>query len=137
VSKSKLKPDVTPGRRGKTRWTRAFKLEALSRMDEAETISALADELGVQRALLYRWRRAYQAGGAEALRTFGRRPNSARSLEEPSAPASPAGEQRRIEELERKIGRQQLELDFFRAALRRVREQRLKKGGPGGTPSTR
>jgi hypothetical protein len=39
--------------------------------------------------------------------------------------------------LERKIGQQQLELDFFRAALRHVREQRPTKGGPGETPSTR
>jgi uncharacterized coiled-coil protein SlyX len=49
----------------------------------------------------------------------------------------PASAERRIEELERKIGQQQLELDFFRAALRHVREQRLKKGGPGETPSSR
>ena len=44
---------------------------------------------------------------------------------------------RRIEELERKIGQQQLDLDFFRAALRHVRERRLKKGEPGDTTSTR
>jgi uncharacterized coiled-coil protein SlyX len=49
----------------------------------------------------------------------------------------PASAERRIEELERKIGQQQLELDFFRAALRHVKEQRLKKGGPGETPSSR
>jgi hypothetical protein len=31
----------------KTRWTRDFKLQALSRMDDAPTIMALAEELGV------------------------------------------------------------------------------------------
>ena len=62
------------------------------------------------------------------------------ALADPAAaidPGDPAAAQRRIEELERKIGQQQLELDFFRAALRHVREQRLKEGGPGETPSTR
>jgi hypothetical protein len=39
--------------------------------------------------------------------------------------------------LERKIGQQQLDLDFFRAALRQVREPRRKRGAPGETGSTR
>jgi hypothetical protein len=38
---------------------------------------------------------------------------------------------------QRKIGQQQLDLDFFRAALRHVREARLKKGVPGETAFTR
>jgi transposase len=66
--------------------------------------------------------------------------NVVRFFEETSASPSPAAAdtgQRRIEELERKIGQQQLELDFFRAALRQVREQRPKKGEPGGTASSR
>ena len=49
----------------------------------------------------------------------------------------PADARRRIDELERKIGQQQLDLDFFRAALRRVRDQRLTKAGLGETTSTR
>jgi transposase len=44
--------------------------------------------------------------------------------------------QRRITELERKVGQQALELDFFRAALRHVREQRQPTGAPGETAST-
>jgi len=43
----------------------------------------------------------------------------------------------RVAELERKIGQQQLELDFFRQALRRVREARRPNAGPGVTGSTR
>jgi hypothetical protein len=42
----------------------------------------------------------------------------------------------RIEELERKVGQQQLDLDFFRAASRRVRDQQPMKGVPGATTST-
>ncbi len=55
--------------------------------------------------------------------------------------AVPAAEldvaRRHIAELERKIGQQQLELDFFRQALRQVREARRPSSGPGVTGSTR
>jgi transposase len=133
VSKTKSKP------RPKTRWPREFKLGAVARMDETGNITALAKELGVERKLLYIWRDKFQSGGAGALQPIGRPLNVAGFLEEVSSPSPPASaetRQRRIEELERKIGQQQLELDFFHAALRRVREQRLKKGEPGETPST-
>ncbi len=63
-----------------------------------------------------------------ALRRAGRPPRAdAAAIEAPIAPADvsdPAEARRRIEELERKIGQQQLELDFFRAALRHVKEPR-------------
>jgi transposase-like protein len=124
----------------KTRWSREFKLRALAQMDEAPDVSALAKQLGVQRELLYIWRRKFRSGGAAALLALGQRASSARPFDATSAAASPetndAGP-RRIAELERKVGQQQLELDFFRTALRHVREQRLKKGDPGETPSTR
>lgn len=124
----------------KTRWSREFKLRALAQMEEAPDVSALAKQLGVQRELLYIWRRKFRSGGAAALLALGQRPNSARPFDETSAASSPetneAG-QRRIADLERKVGQQQLELDFFRAALRHVKEQRPKQGGPGETPSTR
>jgi transposase-like protein len=133
---SKIKPKT----RTKTRWTRAFKLSAIARMNEAVSVRALADELGIRAELLYDWHRRYRSGGASALRSSGRPPTSGAGFELSSPPslAPPAGaEQRRIEELERKIGQQQLDLDFFRAALRHVREQRLKKGEPGGPASSR
>jgi transposase len=132
---------VSNGKSGtKTRWTREFKLRALSRMEAAADVSALAVELGCRRELLYIWRRKYRSGGAEALHPIGRPLNTAKPLDEtcsPSASGSAGGEQARIEALERKIGQQQLDLDFFRAALRHVMEARLKKGVPGGTASTR
>ena len=98
----------------KIQWTRDFKLQALSRMEDAPTVTALAAELGVCREMLYKWRRTYQSGGAEALQAIGRPLNTSRPVDEAFAPSvimSP--EQRRIEELQRKIGQQQLDLDFF------------------------
>ena len=61
-----------------------------------------------------------------------RRPGSA-------AEPSPAHAQAlaRIAELERKVGQQQLELDFFQRALRQVEATRAIRVLPGGTGSTR
>jgi transposase len=119
-------------------WTREFKLRALSRLDETVSVAAVAAEFGVRAERLYEWRKKYRSGGAEALRDMGRPSNGARALDEISAvpPSGAVVSEKRIEELERKIGQQQLDLDFFRAALRHVREQRLKKGESGETPST-
>ena len=134
------------------RFSREFKLAALARMEAGENVSALARELGVRRKYLYQWRDRFRAGGPVALRSRGR-PTKAevlamRSGEDvpPAAsarmpPADPPDElaraQRRIAELERKVGQQQVELDFFQRALRQVREARPLSGAPGGTASTR
>jgi hypothetical protein len=118
----------------------AFKLSALKRMAETDNIVALAEELGLERKLLYTWRTAYLAQGEGGLRRAGRPSGQAKAdaalaaLATEAAAADPA---RRIAELERKIGEQQLALDFFRAALRHVREQRQKAGVSGETASTR
>ena len=110
-------------KRKRRSFTQGFKQSAVGRMATAESIRDLARELGVEQRLLYHWRDRFQTGGAEALRRIGR---ASRTIPvEPAAaidPGDPAAAQRRIEELERKIGQQQLELDFFRAALRRVRD---------------
>jgi hypothetical protein len=45
--------------------------------------------------------------------------------------------ERRIAELERKIGRQQVELDFFQRALRQVKDVRQRSGTLGAPASTR
>ena len=124
----------------KTRWTREFKLRAMSLMDTADDVTALAAALGVRREILYRWRRKYLAHGPDALQQIGRPlylsvardPPMASPPEDPTAAA-----RRRIGELERKVGQQQLDLDFLRAALRHVRESRRNNGEPGETGSTR
>jgi transposase-like protein len=117
-----------------------FKLAAIERMAGAPNIAVLARELGVQRERLYEWRAKYRAAGLAGLRSRGRPASTeaagsggaASTCEPPAAPA-----EARIAALERKIGQQQLELDFFRAALQRVRAPRRSTGGPGETASTR
>jgi transposase len=121
------------------RFTREFKLAALVRFADAANVRDLARELGIERALLYKWRAKFEAGGAEALTTTGRpRPAIGPGESSGSVPADDlAGARRRIAELERKVGQQQLDLDFFRAALRQVRGRRGPSGGSGGPASTR
>jgi transposase len=126
----------------KTRWTRDFRLRAMSLMDSAADVTALAAELGVNRELLYKRRRKYLAHGPDALQQIGR-PLFVPAERDASAPISSAPEdasaaaRRRIAGPERKVGQQQLDLDFFRAALRHVRAHRRSNGGPGETGSTR
>jgi transposase-like protein len=137
---------------GPRRFSREFKLAALARMEAGENVSALARELGVRRKYLYQWRERFRMGGPVALRSRGR-PTKAEALEmrsgweaagpppkvmpDPAPPDALAKAQRQIRELERKVGRQQIELDFFQQALRHVRDARPRSGAPGGTASTR
>ena len=133
------------------RFSREFKLEALRRMAAGENVSVLARQLGVSRKSIYQWRNRYRLGGGNALRGQGRMTNAdlLADQERPTAEKQPDKEarqtsleelaraQRRISALERKIGQQQVELDFFQQALRQVRDQRLRSGVPGGTTSTK
>lgn len=134
-------------------FSRDYKLAALRRMLAGENVSALARELGIRRKYLYQWRERFRAGGPEALRSRGR-PTKAEALAigahgsrsplneavrmvEPAPPDELTKAQRRIADLERKVGQQQVELDFFQRALRQVRETRRPSGAPGAAASTR
>lgn len=113
-----------------------FKIAAVDRMIAGENVSELARELGVHRGLLYRWRDAYRSGGPAAMRKPGRERARAAGPKHSSGRSDP---QARIKELERKIGQQQLELDFFRRALRQVEELRRSaaRGEPRSTRSSK
>ncbi len=128
------------GRKGSTRrsFTRDFKVAVLARMAETDSVEGLARELRLDRRMLYRWRDRYQAEGSEGLRRAGRPGQSgvAERTQPEVAAARAADPQQRIAELERKIGQQQLDVDFLSAALRHVRERRQPNGAPGEKAST-
>src|ERR1700694_5243622 len=124
MSKSKSSPRV---------FSRDYKLGIIRRILAGENVSALGRELRLTRKDLYAWRDRFLAGGPEALRGRGRPCKAGASA------ASGAGGRgaeleaacRRIAELERKIGQQQVELDFFRQALRQVGGARQPNDGLG------
>jgi transposase-like protein len=131
-------------------FSRDFKLAALSRMEGGENVSALSRELKLRRKLLYEWRDAFRAGGPEALRGPGRprkgsvvigaKSGGMSGGARGSRAAGPSDElaaaRRRIAELERKVGQQALEADFFRQALQLFETSRRSSDRPGGTAST-
>ena len=127
-------------------FSRAFKLGIVNRMLAGEKVRALARELQVSSTKdLYIWRDRFLSGGPEALRGPGRPRQSERAAlganGQARSPLGGAGElekaHRRIADLERKVGQQQVELDFFQQALRQVRGARRPSTEPGVTGSTK
>jgi transposase-like protein len=128
-------------------FSREFKLMVVRRLLAGENVTALAREVKVLRKDLYAWRDRFRSDGAAGLRRSGR-PRKAEALAidaiDKGAEAVPkvaATEldlaRQRVAALERKVGQQQVELDFFRQALRQVKEARRPSAGPGVTGSTR
>ena len=111
-----------------------FKQDAVSRMGQGgKTVTALAEELGVRRKFLYLWRERLQAGGKAALeRGRGRPPGSkSKSVSQPAVGAA----ELRIAELERLLGRKQVELDFFKRTFEHVRGAAANRTSDGGKGS--
>ena len=71
--------------------------------------------------VLYRWRRELREDGAKAFTGNGQR----------------RGEEQQVAELERKVGRQALEIDFLRRCLQHVEEQRKLQAWNTRSSSTR
>src|SRR6516164_1857634 len=139
MSKTKSSPRV---------FSREFKLGIIRRILAGENVSALGRELELSRKDLYAWRDRFLAGGPQALRGRGRPPRAASGATAPATIRAPpdrpdlpdeqlAAARRCVAELERKIGQQQVELDFFRRALRQVNEPRQTDTAPGVRGSMR
>jgi transposase-like protein len=119
----------------------ATKRKAVERVAAGESGSTVARDIGADRGLLYKWYRKYQEGGLDGLRRHGRPSRaeaaSARVRSWKEAADEGAAMRRHIAELERKIGQQQVDLDFFRKALRHVEETRRASARAGAVASTR
>jgi transposase-like protein len=111
-----------------------FKQEAVRRMAQAATIIGLAEELGVRRKLLYQWRDQFRSEGRAGLerRRRGRPPGSKSQTVSPPAPSAA---DLRIAELERLLGRKQLEVDFLKRAFEQVRGAASNRTSDGGKES--
>ncbi|MGH8277162.1 MAG: helix-turn-helix domain-containing protein, partial [Steroidobacteraceae bacterium] len=101
-----------------------FKLGVIERMEAGESATALSHELSIKRELLYDWQRLWRREGAGWLRRQGR-PTLVEALVRGEAPPkSLAQAERKIADLERKVGQLALELDFFGRALQRIEGSR-------------
>jgi transposase len=117
-------------RDGRRRFTREFKIAAVRRVTEGEALGAVARDLKIGIELLWRWKKRVTEKGEGHLYEIGERSRAGTVSRE-------ASQQRRIAELERLVGRQQLEIRFLDKALRRVEELRQEKNNDGGAASSK
>jgi transposase-like protein len=96
------------------KFTKQFKLAAVARLNSGQTIAEVARALEVHPTMVCRWREQLRDRGEDAA--FPGRGNGKQQ------------EESRIAELERKVGQQQMEIDFLERALRRTDEQRRLQG---------
>lgn len=124
--------------KGRKYVTAEVKRAAIRRVASGEDVSAVAGDLEVDRRRVYDWQEQVRQGGLEALRGGPGRPRKG-ALDGPPLRSAILNEgaaaRRRIAELERKIGEQQADLDFFRQALRHVKA-RQQAAGESGKPQS-
>ena len=108
----------------------AEKAELVRRVARGERLAAVASESCVLRKSLYEWRAAYESFGVSGL-------NRKRGPKPGGPPDDLAKAHGRIAELERLVGRQQADLDFFRKALRSWDEKRRVSDAPICSPSSK
>jgi transposase len=105
-----------------------FRSAVAQRILNGESVKALHAEFKIKRSVLYRWRDAYRKSGQDGFKkTKGRPPGAAAA--KPAAGATAAD--RRIAELERRLGRLAMENDFLERAFKRVKEARSKNNAAG------
>jgi len=95
---------------------------AVERMRTCDDVGKLAEELGVTRRCLYKWRTKLEMADPG---------------EEASRPSThPASYRREIQQLKRLLAEKTLEVDFFKGALQKVEARRQSRGDSGARAST-
>lgn len=120
-------------RDGRRRFSREFKIAAVRRVMEGEQIGDVARDLDIKFRVLWAWKKRVVEKGEEYLHELGR-PKQWQQPVEKSDEAE-ASQQRRMAELERLVGHQQMEIRFLGKALRQVEERRQQKKSAGGVAS--
>jgi transposase len=126
------------GRGKKRQFPTAYKIKAIKRIERGEGVLPVARELGISRKSLHDWVKAWKADGPDGLnRKPGPKPGP-RKLKQLATyddkRSALALANARIAELERLVGRQQMDLDFFRNALRAL-ERPAAQGKPASASS--
>ena len=92
-------------------YSRELKISAMRAMDAGETGAQVARRMEVSPKMLERWRAEWRARGEQAFPGKGNRQTGERPHDE-----------KRLSELERKIGQMTMENDFLKKALAHFRE---------------
>ena len=107
-------------RRGKN-YPKSFRKMAVERLKSCENVVALAEELGVHRRLLYKWRDQFEV------------------IDDGKAPPESGKERElrlQVAQLKRLVADKTLEADFFKGALQKVEARRQGHKQSGETAST-
>ena len=90
------------------KFTKEFREAAVRRLELGASVAEVARACEVNPNVLHRWRREMRQYGAQAFTGNGRS----------------RAQESQVAELERKVGRQAMEIDFLRRCLQHVEEQR-------------
>jgi transposase len=90
------------------RFSKEFKEAAIRRLELGASVAEVARACEVSPNVLHRWRRELREQGARAF----------------SGPGRQKADMSDLGELERKVGRQAMEIDFLKRCLQSVEEQR-------------
>jgi transposase len=105
-----------------------FRISLAQPILDGESVSSLSGKYKIKRSILYRWRDLLRDQGAAGFhRRRGPKPGTSnQAVVEVSTDPD-----KKIAELERRLGRLALENDFLRRAFKRVKEARSKNSAPG------
>ncbi len=97
------------------KFTQEFKLSAVERLEQGASAAEVSRVFEINPNLLHRWRREFRQGPGNAFPGEGKR----------------RWEETRTAELERKVGRQAVEIDFLKGCLQRIEQQRKLQASAG------
>jgi transposase-like protein len=103
------------------KFTKEFKEAAVRRLELGASLAEVARACEVNPNVLHRWRRELRDYGAKAFAGNGQRRR----------------EESKVADLERKVGRQAMEIDFLQRCLQHVEEQRKLQALTARVSSTR
>jgi transposase len=108
-----------------------FRSAVAQRILNGESVQALHAELKIKRSVLYRWRDAYRKSGQDGFKKTRGRPAGAATAAVAQSGSAATVADRRIADLERRLGRLGMENDFLERAFKRVKEARSKSNAAG------
>ena len=104
---------MTKRKRTVNKYAKAFRKMAMERLKSCESVTALSEELGIHRTLLYKWH-----GQMESVESKDGPPATSRERELRAE----------IRQLKRVLADKTLEVDFFKGALHKIEARGHSKG---------